>query len=267
MKSKPFPHYWLFLKSFSIWPEPVRWKFNWKGIDANCTLNPDGSRGWCQEVSNGGIFRYQCLVVLDWTELCWKVFYIFCPQFASQSWMTKKIRTITEYFAVQYLHPLKTTTECKLHPFDAESKNKHPKARIILACGHACRQPGKPTCSYILSLAMQLVLCSVVSLQSQQRAGDHKIYITQCTTEQMWKLNTDVCLPAVKLVLVWSLSALHVCLSSFRHTVPFGMSSYQGSLRLRRAAETERVRIGVETQRCVCALHSDMDCSSFCKNR
>uniref|UniRef100_A0A3Q0QVZ7 Endothelin-3 n=1 Tax=Amphilophus citrinellus TaxID=61819 RepID=A0A3Q0QVZ7_AMPCI len=50
------------------------------------------------------------------------------------------------------------------------------------------------------------------------------------------------------------------------HTVPFGMSSYQGSLRLRRSARTERVRIGMETQRCACALYSDLDCSSFCKN-
>lgn len=50
------------------------------------------------------------------------------------------------------------------------------------------------------------------------------------------------------------------------HTVPFGMSSYQGSLRLRRSAGTERVRIGVETQRCVCVLYSDLDCSSFCKS-
>uniref|UniRef100_A0AAX7UF21 Endothelin-3 n=1 Tax=Astatotilapia calliptera TaxID=8154 RepID=A0AAX7UF21_ASTCA len=49
------------------------------------------------------------------------------------------------------------------------------------------------------------------------------------------------------------------------HTVPFGMSSYQGSLRLRRSTRTERVRIGVEAQRCACSQYSDVDCISFCK--
>ncbi|KAL3977699.1 intersectin [Sarotherodon galilaeus] len=49
------------------------------------------------------------------------------------------------------------------------------------------------------------------------------------------------------------------------HTVPFGMSSYQGSLRLRRSTRSERVRIGVEAQRCVCSIYSDVDCIRFCK--
>ncbi|XP_019122808.1 endothelin-1 isoform X1 [Larimichthys crocea] len=40
------------------------------------------------------------------------------------------------------------------------------------------------------------------------------------------------------------------------HTVPYGMSSYQGSLRMRRSAGT--------AQRCACSLQSDTDCSSFC---
>ncbi|KAG8007345.1 hypothetical protein GBF38_012834, partial [Nibea albiflora] len=41
-----------------------------------------------------------------------------------------------------------------------------------------------------------------------------------------------------------------------RHTVPYGLSSYQGSLRMRRSAGT--------AQRCACLLQSDSDCSSFC---
>ncbi|XP_040890566.1 endothelin-2 [Toxotes jaculatrix] len=48
------------------------------------------------------------------------------------------------------------------------------------------------------------------------------------------------------------------------HTVPYGMSSYQGSLRMRRSAGTENQGRGAEAQRCVCALQTDSDCSSFC---
>ncbi|XP_036955705.1 endothelin-3 isoform X1 [Acanthopagrus latus] len=40
------------------------------------------------------------------------------------------------------------------------------------------------------------------------------------------------------------------------HTVPYGMSSYKGSLRMRRSAGT--------AQRCVCTVHNDSTCSSFC---
>ncbi|KAM7423288.1 hypothetical protein PAMA_011034 [Pampus argenteus] len=50
------------------------------------------------------------------------------------------------------------------------------------------------------------------------------------------------------------------------HTVPYGMSSYQGSLRRRRSAGTEGGRRGAEAQRCVCALQTDAACSSFCIN-
>ncbi|XP_040014612.1 endothelin-3 [Xiphias gladius] len=51
------------------------------------------------------------------------------------------------------------------------------------------------------------------------------------------------------------------------HTVPYDMSSYQGSLRIRRSAGTERRRRGKEAQRCVCKLQTDSDCSSFCMDR
>lgn len=54
------------------------------------------------------------------------------------------------------------------------------------------------------------------------------------------------------------------------HTVPYGMSSYQGSPRMRRSAGAEQLRWwrrGVEAQRCVCALQTDSDCSSFCMDR
>uniref|UniRef100_A0A8P4GG17 Endothelin-3 n=1 Tax=Dicentrarchus labrax TaxID=13489 RepID=A0A8P4GG17_DICLA len=40
------------------------------------------------------------------------------------------------------------------------------------------------------------------------------------------------------------------------HTVPYGMSSYQGSLRMKRSAGT--------AQRCACTLQSDSHCNSFC---
>uniref|UniRef100_A0A3Q1G9K0 Endothelin-3 n=1 Tax=Acanthochromis polyacanthus TaxID=80966 RepID=A0A3Q1G9K0_9TELE len=50
------------------------------------------------------------------------------------------------------------------------------------------------------------------------------------------------------------------------HTVPYGMSSYQGSLRMKRFAGTERGTTGVEAQRCVCVRQTDSDCSSFCTN-
>ncbi|XP_051271023.1 endothelin-3 [Dicentrarchus labrax] len=43
------------------------------------------------------------------------------------------------------------------------------------------------------------------------------------------------------------------------HTVPYGMSSYQGSLRMKRSAGT--------AQRCACTLQSDSHCNSFCMDR
>eukprot|EP00064_Thunnus_orientalis_P000905 superscaffoldBa00000053_g906 len=51
------------------------------------------------------------------------------------------------------------------------------------------------------------------------------------------------------------------------HTVPYGMSSYQGSLRMTRSAGTKRDRRGAEARRCVCALQTDSACSSFCIDR
>ncbi|XP_037624345.1 endothelin-3 isoform X2 [Sebastes umbrosus] len=57
------------------------------------------------------------------------------------------------------------------------------------------------------------------------------------------------------------------------HTVPYGMSSYQGSLRVRRSAGTEPARrrgavalaVAVEVaQRCVCTQQTDSHCSRFC---
>ncbi|XP_026163225.1 endothelin-3 [Mastacembelus armatus] len=48
------------------------------------------------------------------------------------------------------------------------------------------------------------------------------------------------------------------------HTVPYGMSSYRGSLRMRRSPGTKQGKGGMETQRCVCTLETDSDCSSFC---
>lgn len=50
------------------------------------------------------------------------------------------------------------------------------------------------------------------------------------------------------------------------HTVPYGMSSYQGSLRMRRSTGSEG-RMGPGAQRCVCALPTDTHCSRFCVNR
>ncbi|XP_059185935.1 endothelin-3 [Centropristis striata] len=51
------------------------------------------------------------------------------------------------------------------------------------------------------------------------------------------------------------------------HTVPYGMSSYQGSLRARRSARAEQQKRGALAQRCVCTQHTDSDCSGFCMDR
>ncbi|XP_047204149.1 endothelin-3 [Girardinichthys multiradiatus] len=52
------------------------------------------------------------------------------------------------------------------------------------------------------------------------------------------------------------------------HTVPYGMSSYPGSLRMKRSVETEwRRRSGAATRRCACKLQTDSECSSFCMDR
>ncbi|XP_071351170.1 endothelin-3 [Trachinotus anak] len=48
------------------------------------------------------------------------------------------------------------------------------------------------------------------------------------------------------------------------HTLPYGMSSYRSSLRVRRSGGTEQRGRGAEAQRCVCSLQTDSDCSSFC---
>ncbi|XP_054473410.1 endothelin-3-like [Anoplopoma fimbria] len=48
------------------------------------------------------------------------------------------------------------------------------------------------------------------------------------------------------------------------HTVPYGMSSYQGSLRMQRSIGTEQRRRVEEAQRCVCSQQTDSHCSSFC---
>uniref|UniRef100_A0A671R198 Endothelin-3 n=1 Tax=Sinocyclocheilus anshuiensis TaxID=1608454 RepID=A0A671R198_9TELE len=45
-------------------------------------------------------------------------------------------------------------------------------------------------------------------------------------------------------------------------TVPYGLSSYRGSQRVRRSAKGS-----VGGQRCVCALHSDQQCTAFCSQR
>ncbi|KAM3877992.1 endothelin-3 [Diretmus argenteus] len=51
------------------------------------------------------------------------------------------------------------------------------------------------------------------------------------------------------------------------HTVPYGMSSYQGSRRMRRSTVTDRGRRGTANQRCACVLQTDSECSSFCVDR
>ncbi|KAK2874579.1 hypothetical protein Q8A67_021732 [Cirrhinus molitorella] len=45
-------------------------------------------------------------------------------------------------------------------------------------------------------------------------------------------------------------------------TVPYGLSSYRGSQRVRRSAEGS-----TGGQRCMCALHSDQECKAFCSQR
>ncbi|XP_038551416.1 endothelin-1 [Micropterus salmoides] len=51
------------------------------------------------------------------------------------------------------------------------------------------------------------------------------------------------------------------------YTVPYGMSSYQGSVRKRRSTGTEPGSRGAVAQRCVCTQQTDSDCSSFCMDR
>ncbi|KAM9758837.1 endothelin-3 isoform 2-T2 [Menidia menidia] len=51
------------------------------------------------------------------------------------------------------------------------------------------------------------------------------------------------------------------------HTVPYGMSSYQSSVRLKRSAETDQGQRGESAQRCACALRTDFGCNGFCMGR
>ncbi|XP_031731255.1 endothelin-3 isoform X1 [Anarrhichthys ocellatus] len=48
------------------------------------------------------------------------------------------------------------------------------------------------------------------------------------------------------------------------YTVPYGMSSYQGSLRGRRSTEADQRRRWEVAQRCVCTQQTDSHCSRFC---
>lgn len=50
------------------------------------------------------------------------------------------------------------------------------------------------------------------------------------------------------------------------HTLPYGMSSYQGSPRVRRSVGAKG-RTEASTSRCVCSLSSDSHCRSFCVYR
>ncbi|KAI1890992.1 hypothetical protein AGOR_G00159280 [Albula goreensis] len=51
-------------------------------------------------------------------------------------------------------------------------------------------------------------------------------------------------------------------------TVPYGMSSYRGSQRVRRSAEGVAHSLrGAASQRCACADQNDTECSSFCMPR
>ncbi|XP_061076584.1 endothelin-3 isoform X2 [Conger conger] len=50
-------------------------------------------------------------------------------------------------------------------------------------------------------------------------------------------------------------------------TVPYGMSSYRGSQRFRRSAESRASGPGAGSQRCACAVQTDLECSSFCMAR
>ncbi|XP_076027501.1 endothelin-3 [Genypterus blacodes] len=51
------------------------------------------------------------------------------------------------------------------------------------------------------------------------------------------------------------------------HTVPYGLSSYHGSLRTRRSTEAKQGRAAPQVQRCVCTLQTDSQCSRFCMER
>ncbi|XP_010772154.1 endothelin-3 isoform X2 [Notothenia coriiceps] len=54
-----------------------------------------------------------------------------------------------------------------------------------------------------------------------------------------------------------------------QRTVPYGMSSYRGSQRVRRAVTGQATeREGAKTQRCICAvLDADPECQDFCLPR
>lgn len=54
-----------------------------------------------------------------------------------------------------------------------------------------------------------------------------------------------------------------------RRTVPYGMSSYRGPQRVRRAAaDKATARQEEETQRCICSTpDTDTECRAFCHSR
>ncbi|XP_034542822.1 endothelin-3 isoform X2 [Notolabrus celidotus] len=100
------------------------------------------------------------------------------------------------------------------------------------------------------SSATEALLCSSCELPRARRRAK------RCTC---YSYKDKECVYYCHLDIIW--------INTPEHTVPYGMSSYQGSLRKRRSAGTRQVKKGTAAQRCACTLQSDSSCSNFCIHR
>ncbi|XP_069383355.1 endothelin-3b [Paralichthys olivaceus] len=88
-------------------------------------------------------------------------------------------------------------------------------------------------------------------------AAEPKSRVKRCTC---YSYKDKECVYYCHLDIIW--------INTPERTVPYGMSSYQGPQRIRRAvAGRPTERQGTKTQRCICVLDTDPKCRDFCLSR
>ncbi|KAL6111396.1 edn3 [Pungitius sinensis] len=91
--------------------------------------------------------------------------------------------------------------------------------------------------------------CSTCDLQAGRRRSKRCTCYTYKDKECVYYCHLDI---------IW--------INTPEHTVPYGMSSDLGSVRVRRSTEAEGRR-GEVSARCACTRQRDTHCSSFCMDR
>lgn len=91
------------------------------------------------------------------------------------------------------------------------------------------------------------------------------LQLFMCLYNHIYK-SSLISFPSWLMALDWLQLCFLLCFAVARRTVPYGMSSYRGSQRVRRSALTSDPSY-TSSQRCVCSDQQDSDCRAFCKER